>query len=65
MEVAVVYEALSQTPETLLRKSEGVVVDEVQCLPSLRYASFRSLAAGRNNSCTSCGLAFPRVARIT
>ena len=36
LEVAAVREALSQTPETLLRNSEGlVVIDEVQRLPFL------------------------------
>ena len=36
LEVAAVREALSQTPETLLRNSEGlVVIDEVQRLPAL------------------------------
>ena len=36
LEVSAVREALSQTPETLLRNSEGlVVIDEVQRLPTL------------------------------
>ena len=36
LEVPAVREALSQTPETLLRNSEGlVVIDEVQRLPAL------------------------------
>ena len=36
LEIATIREALSQTPETLLRNSEGlVVIDEVQRLPAL------------------------------
>ena len=41
MKVAAVRETLSQTPETLLRKSEDVVVDKEQYSTSLRCAGTR------------------------